>query len=81
MEQKEVKSLPFRELVGSLMYLPVTSRTGIMFAVARLARFLANYGKAHCNEMNMVVFYLSSMRSTIIRYGVGDKDVIVYNDD
>lgn len=49
MEQQEGESLPFRELVGSLMFLAVTSRPDIMFAVARLSLLFVSYGEVHWN--------------------------------
>ena len=42
-EQKASLNLPFRELVGCLMYLACTTRTDIMYAVSRLARYFSCY--------------------------------------
>ena len=54
--------LPFseyRSLVGSMLYLAVTSRPDISFAVCQLSRVMSNPSKAHWNEVLVLLRYLS----------------------
>ena len=46
-EKAEMSSVPYRSLIGSLMYLANTTRPDIAFAVNRLARCVENPSKAH----------------------------------
>jgi hypothetical protein len=59
-------SYPFRELVGSLLYLSVCTRPDISFAVGALARFMSNYTAAHWSAAKDVLRYLSGT----INYGL-----------
>ena len=42
-EHEKAKKLPYRELVGSLMYPAVMTKLEIRFAVSQLARFMTNW--------------------------------------
>ena len=58
--------LPFseyRSLVGSMLYLAVTSRPDISFAVCQLSRVMSNPSKAHWNELLVLLRYLSGTRT------------------
>ena len=46
-ETNRVSSIPYREVVGSLMYLACTTRPDIMFATSYLARYSSCYGEEH----------------------------------
>jgi len=43
----ELAKLPYKELVGKLMYLSTCTRPDISFAVRELAKFMSNYSLAH----------------------------------
>ena len=49
---------PYRELIGSLMYLAIRTRPDIVFAINQLCRFLDCYGKTHWKAAKRVVRYL-----------------------
>lgn len=53
-----VAKYPYRELVGSLMYLSVGTRPDISFAVSELSKYLSNPGKAHWAAALRVLRYL-----------------------
>lgn len=46
-EREHLAALPYRSLVGSLMYVASGTRPDIMFAVSKLSRFLDRYREAH----------------------------------
>ena len=79
-EQKEAQHQPFRELVGSLMYLATTSRPDIMFAVAKLARYYSCYGTEHWKAAKNVARYTSRTKYLALVYGHSDHSVVGYSD-
>lgn len=57
-EKEEMKYLPYQNLIGSLLYLAVTSRPDIAFAVSKLSQFNINPGKSHWIAAKRVLRYL-----------------------
>jgi hypothetical protein len=60
---------PYRELVGSLMYLAVATRPDIAFAVGRLSSFLDCYTPEHWSAAVRVLRYLKGSRSLSLTLG------------
>ena len=56
----EIVSFPYREAVGSLMYLATSTRPDITFAVGLLSRFVNQPNNKHVGAMKRVLRYLSS---------------------
>lgn len=54
----EVQKLPYRELIGSLMYLAVSTRPNIAHVVSYLSQFNENYDKEHWTAGKRVFKYL-----------------------
>jgi len=69
----DLSRIPYRSLIGSLMYLAVGMRPDISFAVARLCQFLDCYRRAHWNAALCVVRYLKGTRLLALTLG-GDPD-------
>jgi hypothetical protein len=46
-EESEMKSVPYRELLGAIAYLAIATRPDIAYTVSVLARFSHNPGRAH----------------------------------
>jgi len=46
-EKLEMKNVPYREVVGSLMFAAIMSRPDIMYAISQISRFLNNLEKKH----------------------------------
>ncbi|CAK9800955.1 Retrovirus-related Pol polyprotein from transposon TNT 1-94 [Anthophora plagiata] len=65
-EIAELQKLPYRSLVGALMYLAVATRPDIAHAVSVLSRFNENYGKPHWNAAKRVLRYLKGT----VEYGL-----------
>lgn len=55
--------LPYRELVGALTYLAVTTRPDICFAVSYLGQFNHCYQKAHWSAAKRVLRYLKGTKN------------------
>ena len=47
MEQKQMESIPYSSIVGSLMYLQTCTRSNINFVVGMLGRYQSNLGIDH----------------------------------
>lgn len=75
-EQIEV---PYRELVGSLMYAMLGTRPDISFAVNVLARYSEEPRKAHWQAAKRVVQYLKTNKSLGIKFE-GNKPLTSYTD-
>ena len=56
-EHEKAKKLPYRELVGSLMYPAVMTKLEIRFAVSQLARFMTNWTEEHWKCALMTLKY------------------------
>ncbi len=68
-EQERLDSLPYRSLVGSLMYVAGGIRPDIAFAVSKLSRFLNCYRETHWQAAVRVVRYLKGTRDLELRLG------------
>lgn len=67
-EMKTSEKFPYRELIGSLMYLAVVSRPDIMFAVSRLARYFTCYSHEHWKAAQTVANYVCSTKNCYLCY-------------
>jgi Reverse transcriptase (RNA-dependent DNA polymerase). len=72
-EERETAKLPYKELVGKVMYLATCTRPDIAFTVRELARFMSNYGEKHWAAAKHLLRYLQGTRSIGIIYGNIDK--------
>lgn len=57
------QKLPYRELVGSLLYLSIISRPDITYAVGIVSRYLDNYDESHWRAAKRILRYLKGTRS------------------
>ena len=60
-ELDEIKKLPYRLLVGCLLYLSIGTHPDITYSVQQLSQYLDCYSYAHWNTAIHVVHYLSGM--------------------
>lgn len=79
-EIDEMKEKPYRELVGSLLYLANTTRPDIMFAVNFLCRFCENSRIMHWKMAKHVLRYLQGTRDYSIKYEKTNKLLQAYVD-
>ena len=52
------KKLPYREIIGSLMYLSIATRPDISHAVSNLSQYVPCYNKSHWIAAKRVLRYL-----------------------
>lgn len=77
LENDEIVSFPYREAVGSLMYLAVSTRPDISYAVGLVSRFLENPSKAHINAVKRILKYIKGTNT----YGIffqNNKNLVLY---
>jgi hypothetical protein len=58
-EELELKVIPYRHLIGCLMYLAVGTRPDISLAIAKLSQFLDCYNFSHWSATKHVLRYLA----------------------
>ena len=70
-EIEEMRKVPYREALGSLMWMQVTTRPDLSYPVNLLAHFAHNPGKAHWNVLKHVLGYIKRTLDYAIRYRAG----------
>lgn len=72
---------PYREAVGSLMYLAVATRPDISFAVGSVSRYLEKPAAAHVNAVKRILKYVKGTMDMGIRFeGGNDLHFCGYSD-
>lgn len=69
-------NVPYRELIGALMYLSTHTRPDIAFAVSTLAQFMQNPGRPHWEAARRILRYLKKTRDYKLTFGkiLGDLE-------
>ncbi|KAF7776615.1 hypothetical protein Agabi119p4_5008 [Agaricus bisporus var. burnettii] len=70
-ESSEMRNVPYREALGSLMWLQVATRPDLSFAVNLLSRFANNPGQAHWSALKHTLAYLKGTLDYGITYYKG----------
>jgi hypothetical protein len=73
-EREEMKNVPYREAVGSVMYLATGTRPDLAFAMQHLSKAMSDPGLAHWNAMKHVFRYISGTLDYGITYDGNDPD-------
>lgn len=68
-EQLSLSCLPYRSLVGSLMYVALGTRPDITYAVQQLCRYLDCYRTIHWEAAKCVIRYLKGTRTLALTLG------------
>ncbi|UYV62003.1 hypothetical protein LAZ67_1007460 [Cordylochernes scorpioides] len=80
-EKERMKAIPYRELIGSLLYLANCTSPDLMFSVTRLAQFTSNPGRRHWQAAKHVLRYLhGSINLSLIYRRTDSNDVCAYSD-
>lgn len=74
--------VPYREVVGSLMYAMVAIRPDIVFAVGKVAQFMAGHGQAHWTAVKNIFRYLkgTSVRGIVYKRDGYNDNLVAYTD-
>ena len=68
-DKERLDHLPYRSLVGCLIYLSVGTRPDIAYAIQQLSQFLDSYTYAHWNAAIRVIQYLKGTRDLKLTLG------------
>ena len=72
-EKAEMRDIPYRELVGALLYIARCTRPSVALSVNTLSRFNNNPGKAHWTAAKRVLRYLKGTREAGVIYKKGGE--------
>lgn len=78
-DEKVPAGTPYREAIGSLLYLATISRPDISYAVSYLSRQCCDPKKSHWKMTKRVFQYLKATPEAGIYFG-GDREIKVYTD-
>lgn len=79
-EDDSSPDVPYRELVGSLMYLAVVSRPDIAYAVSALSQFMSSWNTTHWTAGKEVLRYLKSTPKLGLKYDLTDGMLLAFTD-
>lgn len=80
-EFDQMSSTPYREAVGSLIYVMTTTRPDIAFSVGQTAQYCQNPGPGHWNGVKRILAYLAGTINHGVCFGNESLDSLVgYSD-
>ena len=79
-EREEADALPYRSLIGSLMYLMISTRPDIACPLIQLSRFLQNWGKVHYTAALDLLIYVQSTPTLGVTYHKGPTTLVGFAD-
>jgi hypothetical protein len=75
-ERDEMESYPYRAVVGSLMYLMVTTRPDLAYAVSMVSRYMDNPGMAHWRAAKWILRYLKGTQDYCLTFTGSDPEAL-----
>ena len=80
-DKYKMASVPYRSVIGSLMYLMVSTRPDLAASLSILSRFLANPGEVHWEAAKRVLRYLKGTVNVGLRFErTGTTDPVAFCD-
>lgn len=76
----QISQFPYRQLIGSLLFLSVVSRPDITYTVAVLSRYLERPKQIHVNAAKRVIKFLKGTMNQGIRYSAKEMEIYGYSD-
>ncbi|KAL0435944.1 UNVERIFIED_CONTAM: Retrovirus-related Pol polyprotein from transposon TNT 1-94 [Sesamum radiatum] len=74
-EKKKMNKIPYSNAIGSVMYLMVSTRPDIAYAVSCLSRYMSNPGAPHWEALKWLLRYLKGSMNTGIKFSKCPKGV------
>ncbi|KAL0361076.1 UNVERIFIED_CONTAM: Retrovirus-related Pol polyprotein from transposon TNT 1-94 [Sesamum radiatum] len=74
-EKERMKNIPYSNAIGSVMYLMVSTRPDIAYAVSCLSRFMSNAGLPHWGALKWLLRYLNGSMDIGIIFSKHSDDV------
>ncbi|KAL0428360.1 UNVERIFIED_CONTAM: Retrovirus-related Pol polyprotein from transposon TNT 1-94 [Sesamum latifolium] len=74
-EKEKMKNVPYSNAIGSVMYLMVSTRPDIAYAVSCLSRYMSNAGSPHWEALKWLLRYLIKSVNTGITFSKCSKGV------
>jgi hypothetical protein len=79
-EEDEMKAVPYREAVGSLMHIMVMTRPDIAYAVGQVAQYAQKPGKQHWRAVKRILAYLIKTKNFGLHFGNTSTSLIGFCD-
>ena len=79
-EKQFMQNIPYREAIGSLLFLSQISRPDIYYAVNVLSQFNSNSGIKHWQAVKRVMRYIKGTLSSKIEYSKSNEGIFGYCD-
>lgn len=80
-EKRVMIDVPYRQAIGSLMFLAQTTRPDISFAVNLLSRYCENPGSCHWGAIKRILRYIRGTADYRLTYGDNDNNALIgYSD-
>lgn len=79
-QRKEMEKVPYRELVGSLMYLATSTRPDIAHIVSALGQYNNDPGEEHWKAAKRVLRYLKNTENRGLTYQKSNESLAGYSD-
>lgn len=76
-EKSEMVEFPYRQAVGSLMYLAVATRPDISYAVGYISRFMENPNQQHVKAVKRVIKYIKGTTDYGIIFKCNQKNFVL----
>ena len=76
----QMKKVPYQSLIGTLMYLSVSTRPDISYTISVLSQFNINPGKAHWAAAKRVLRYLRNTLNHGLKFKKTNSDLVGYVD-
>ncbi|KAL2253135.1 UNVERIFIED_CONTAM: Retrovirus-related Pol polyprotein from transposon TNT 1-94 [Sesamum indicum] len=74
-EKDKMKNVPYSNAIGSVMYLMVSTRPDIAYAVSCLSRYMSNPGTSHWEAVKYLFRYLNGTKNVGITFSKNSDDV------
>ena len=72
-EEKEMRQIPYANIIGSVMYAMISTRPDIAQAVSVTSRYMSNHGKEHWSALKWLMRYLKGTTSVGILFEGGHE--------